>query len=175
MHVLVTGASGSGTTTLGQALAHRWSAHFLDADSYFWLPTSTPYSQRRAPQERDSLFLQALHEQSCSVAAGSVMGWGAAIEDAFSIIIFLYVPTEVRLRRLEAREVQRYGKANPAFLAWAAQYDSGPPEGRSMSKHNAWLSQRRCPVVRLSGDASIESLVSEVENRAPRLVSRLFA
>jgi hypothetical protein len=95
------------------------------------------------------------------------MGWGTEIEDAFSIIVFLYVPAEVRLRRLQHREVQRFGKADPAFLTWAAQYDAGPSEGRSLAKHNAWLAQRRCTVLRLSGEASVESLVAEVERQAP--------
>ena len=58
--------------------------------------------------------------------------------------------------RLREREIRRFGRVDPAFLAWAAQYDEGPLEGRSLSKHQAWLAKRRCTVLRLDGDTSTE-------------------
>lgn len=39
LRVLITGASGSGTTTLAAALAAQLHAVHLDADDFFWLPT----------------------------------------------------------------------------------------------------------------------------------------
>lgn len=43
MHIHITGASGSGTTTLGRALAQALGWRYLDADRYYWLPTSPPF------------------------------------------------------------------------------------------------------------------------------------
>lgn len=34
MVVILMGVSGSGKTTIGKLLAHRWGAHFLDADDF---------------------------------------------------------------------------------------------------------------------------------------------
>jgi adenylate kinase family enzyme len=48
MRILVTGASGSGTTTLGKALAEQLACAFLDADDFFWFPTNPPFTQKRA-------------------------------------------------------------------------------------------------------------------------------
>ena len=111
--------------------------------------------------------VQALNEQASTVIAGSVMGWGCQIENAFDLIIFLYVPTEVRLQRLKQREFQRFGHAiNPAFLEWAAQYDAGPKEGRSLTRHNTWLATRQCQVIRLEGNCSVDVWFSEVERQA---------
>ena len=45
------------------------------------------------------------------------MGWGTEVESAFSLVIFLYVPTEVRLRRLEQGELKTFGKVNPGVFA----------------------------------------------------------
>jgi uridine kinase len=167
MRVLVTGAAGSGTSTLGKALAQLWNARFLEADSYFWHPTQPPFSQKRLPEERSTLLMQALEAETVAVVAGSVMGWSTQIEDAFSLVIFLYVPTEVRLQRLESREVQRFGKANPAFLEWAAQYDEGLQEGRSLARHNSWLATRECQVIRLVGNHPVTELLAQVEQQAP--------
>jgi hypothetical protein len=37
------GASGSGTTTLGAAIADRYGYAHLDVDQYFWMPTDPPF------------------------------------------------------------------------------------------------------------------------------------
>lgn len=167
MRILVTGAAGSGTSTLGEALARRGSMPFIEADSFFWLPTNPPFAKKRTPEERNLLLGEALSEQTSCVVAGSVMGWGNQVESAFCLIIFLYVPTEVRLQRLEHREVQQFGRSNPAFLEWAAQYDAGSQEGRSLARHNTWLATRQCQVIRLEGNHSVEELLSKVERQAP--------
>ena len=167
MRILVTGAAGSGTSTLGEAIASRWSAAFIEADSFFWLPTNPPFTEKRAPEERNHLLGLALSEQASCVVAGSVAGWGGQIENAFGLVIFLYVPTEIRLQRLEHREAQQFGRANPAFLEWAAQYDAGLQEGRSLARHNSWLATRQCQVIRLEGSYSVEESLSKVERQAP--------
>jgi hypothetical protein len=94
------------------------------------------------------------------------MGWGAEVEDAFDTIVFLYAPTAIRLERLKLRETARFGCADPQFLTWASQYDEGPPEGRSLAKHTAWLAARRCPVVRLDGRLAVADLLVQFAAQA---------
>jgi adenylate kinase family enzyme len=43
MRVHIVGASGSGTTTLGKALAARAGCAHLDTDEFFWMPTEPPF------------------------------------------------------------------------------------------------------------------------------------
>ena len=167
MRVLITGASGSGTTTLGKALATQWGAEFFDADDYLWLPTEPPYLKQRPLVERADLLSKPLGDHASGVVCGAIMGWGAQLEDNFDLIVFLYAGTKVRLLRLAQSELQRFGKVNPDFLAWAAQYDSGPPEGRSLVKHNAWLALRTSPVLRLSGELPVAQLLHRIGNRCP--------
>ena len=76
--------------------------------------------------------------------------------------MFLYVDTVLRLERLRVRELQRFGKVNPAFLTWAAQYDEGPPEGRSLARQKAWLAVRNCPVLVLEGDLSTQERLARI-------------
>jgi hypothetical protein len=160
--ILVLGASGSGTTTLGAALAGHLGWTHLDTDDYFWLPTRPPYQHRRDPPERLALAVRDLQAAGQAVVSGSIGGWGTALEDAFDLVVFLYLPAEVRVDRLRQRETGRYGAADAAFLEWAAQYDAGPPEGRSLAKHTAWLAQRQCPVLRLEEDLSVAERVRRV-------------
>jgi len=160
--VLVTGASGAGTTTLGRALADALGAAFFDADDYFWLATDPPFREKRAASERLALLTGALASVERAVVAGAVAEWGRELEDSFSLIVFLTVPAAVRVDRLRARDVARYGRVDDAFLAWAAQYDEGRLAGRSRARQEAWLAGRATRILRLDGDLSTEQRLEAV-------------
>lgn len=162
MRILVTGASGSGTTTLGAALAEALSSRHLDGDDCYWLPTTPAFMSKRPAHERADMVCRALQAPGDVVMSGSVVGWGHDIEDTFDLIVFLTLPTALRVERLRLREIERFGHADPAFLAWAAQYEEGPPEGRSLAKHLAWLALRSCPVLSLEGDLSVAERLARV-------------
>ncbi len=90
------------------------------------------------------------------------MDWGQPLENEFDLVVFLYLPVELRLERLEHREVERFGQAKSEFLAWAAQYDEGGVLGRSLGRHQEWLSVRTCAVLRLEGDMSVKDRVLQI-------------
>lgn len=167
MRIHITGASGSGATTLGAALAQELSLRHADADNYYWLPTSPPFKEKRSTTDRLALVCRDLHSEPGVVLSGSVSGWGSQVEDAFDLVVFLYLPAAVRIERLRRREIERYGAADPAFLKWASQYDEGPSEGRSLAKHNVWLAQRTCPVLRLEQDHTVVERVARVRQALP--------
>jgi len=161
MRILITGAAGSGTTTLARSLAAAMNAPHVEADDHFWLPTDIPYTVKRPVAERLALIQQSMGESN-SVVAGSIMDWGSALEDSFDLVVFLYVDSATRVQRLIQRETGRFGRVDAKFIEWASQYDDGPPEGRSLARHNKWLSARTCPVLRLTGAMPVEEQVRRV-------------
>jgi adenylate kinase family enzyme len=161
-HILITGAAGSGTTSVARFLAKKLHILHLEADDYFWLPSEPPYQHRVTTEHRCQNLVKDISAVNSVVVAGSVMGWGQALEDMFDLVVFLYVPADLRMARLERREIERFGSANPEFLRWAADYDNGSSAGRSLSRHQAWLSGRTCPVLKLEGDMSVEVRVARV-------------
>src|SRR6266571_6201650 len=162
MRVLVTGASGSGTTTLGRALSDKLNSSFFDADDYYWLRTDPPFQEKRDTANRLHLLLTDLRKVSSAIVAGSVMNWGTELEDSFSLIVFLTLDAEIRVARLREREIARRGRADEEFLEWAAQYEEGRMSGRSRTLHEKWLSERRCSVLRLDGDLSVAKRIARV-------------
>src|SRR3989442_2601089 len=132
--VHIVGASGSGTTSLAAAMSATHGHRHLDTDDYFWLRTSPPYREKRPREARLALLRGALAESPSWVLSGSLCGWGDALIPEFDLVVFLVVSTEIRLARLRAREVERYGReaiapggelreAHVEFLDWAARYD----------------------------------------------------
>jgi adenylate kinase family enzyme len=173
----ITGASGSGVSTLGAVLALRLGCDQLDTDAFYWLPTDPPYSQARQIAERLSLITASFATAAQGwVLSGSLDGWGDPLIAHFERVVFLTAPTELRLARLADRERERYGAAidkgghahahHLDFLAYAAGYDSGrftgPMTGRYRERHEAWLARLPCPVVRLDGSQATETLADAV-------------
>lgn len=170
--VHIVGASGTGTTTLGRALADAWSVPHADVDDYFWEPTEPPYITKRDPEERLDLMQRMFLPRSGWVLSGSLIGWGDTLIPRFDCVVFLTVEASVRLSRLRERESRRYGSqiepggdrelAFAEFLAWASAYDDPDFDGRSLAAHERWLTTVPCPVLRLDGAAPTRDLVSTV-------------
>src|SRR4051812_13777933 len=95
----LTGASGSGTTTLGRALASLWSVPHADADDYFWVPTSRPYTVRRPVADRVRLMEELFVGRDAWVLSGSAMGWGDPVVAQADAVAFLTVDSRMRLAR----------------------------------------------------------------------------
>jgi adenylate kinase family enzyme len=177
IHIL--GASGSGTTSLAAAVSRTYGHHQLDTDTFFWVPTNPPFREKRPREERLGLLRQALRVSLSWVLAGSLCEWGDPLIPEFDLVVFLAVPTPVRLARLHAREIQRYGAhaiapggelhgAHVEFLDWARGYDTGGLDTRSRALHDAWLATLPCPVVRLEGDLSAGEQLKRIEARYSR-------
>ncbi|WP_277373060.1 AAA family ATPase [Pseudomonas sp. AA-38] len=154
------GASGAGTTTLARTLAEHCGWLHLDTDAFYWLPSEPPYLHKRPPEERVALIREQA-AQACSwVLSGSLCSWGEALIPSFSHALFLRLDDAERMQRLQQREVQRYGERiqpggdmheqSLAFLHWAAGYEQGDLQTRSLRMHEAWIAQRlSCPLLRL--------------------------
>ncbi|MFZ5353126.1 MAG: AAA family ATPase [Bacillota bacterium] len=164
IHIL--GASASGTTTLAEALSAKTGYDHFDTDDYFWVPTEVIFTQKRSVEERQMLLRQDLEAAPQWILSGSLCGWGDIFIPYFDLVVFLYLPKEIRLQRLLEREKQRYGAdidqygirelLHKDFYEWASQYDEAGTNMRSKALHEQWLSKLPCPVLRIEGDKSIE-------------------
>ena len=105
----VSGASGSGVTTVGRALADAFAIPHHDTDDYFWLPTSPPFRVTRNPNDQLRLVREMFLERDAWVLSGSLDGWGQSLTYWFDLVAFVYTPTTIRLQRLRERELRRFG------------------------------------------------------------------
>lgn len=172
----VFGASGSGTTTLGKAVARALGARFLDADAYYWLPTEPPFTTKRPPAERVAAIERDVEGHADWVLAGSLCNWGAPMVPRFTLAVFLVLDPDVRMARLVERERARYGSRilpggdlharHVAFLAWARSYDHARAPVRSLDLHERWQTTLPCPVLWLDARQPVAALRDQVLARA---------
>jgi len=166
------GASGSGTTTLGAALAREIHGLHLDTDDFYWLPTDPPYTSKRPSADRVVKIRQASRGASSWVLSGSICSWGDPLLADFSAAVFVTLDPLVRLARLATREQARHGErilpggdmhaAHLEFMDWAQSYDSAQSPIRSLHLHETWLRKLSCPVLRLDSSAAPDELVQQV-------------
>jgi adenylate kinase family enzyme len=174
--VHIFGAAGCGSSTLGWALARRLRFQHLDSDDFHWLPTTPPFQKERPKLERLHLLSEATASSHQWVLSGSVAGRGDALIPSFDLVVFLYMPTEVRLARLQRGERARFGALldpggamhdqHQAFLRWAAGYDPGLSGGRTLRADAAWLGYLPCPVL---------VLIGEDRTRTPEQIDRVLS
>ncbi len=115
-----------------------------------------------------------LSKESEWALSGSLCEWGDFAIPLFTLVVFLWIPADIRLKRLMEREVERYGtqalspggwfhKHHVEFMAYASSYDSGGLDIRSRLLHDRWIANLPCPVLKIEERLSIDQLVGRVE------------
>ena len=173
IHVI--GASGSGTTTLAKNIASLLKYAHFDADDYYWEKTAIPYTKKRSVEER-VLLLKADMARCSSpkwILSGSMCSWGEVFIPLYELVIFIYIPKDIRLQRIESREIAKFGEEAirpcgnrhelyKAFVDWAANYDEGGSDTRSLALHEHWLGKLTCPVLKIMEPLSEREMLSKV-------------
>ncbi|MCU0445065.1 MAG: AAA family ATPase [Microscillaceae bacterium] len=172
MKILIFGASGSGTTTLGKEMAKITGFVHLDADDYYWKPTEPPFTEKVSFDERNEKIKNDFLSNENVIISGSMVSWGKEWETSFDLAVFIHLDNEIRMERLKKREFERYGgelqinKAiqlnHQAFMEWASQYENPDFEGRSLKVHNDWIKKLHCKVLRMDGELELNDKVAKL-------------
>lgn len=183
MKILLFGASGSGTTTLGSSVETRTGFKHLDADDYYWKKTNPPYQEKIALDERNRNLKADFEKFEDVIVSGSLVTWGKEWETAFDIAFFIRLENIERMERLKKRESELYGeklltdskiqKKFMAFLEWANQYENPNFKGRSLKVHNNWIKALNYPVITLNGQMKITDKVSIILKEISNITNRI--
>lgn len=128
---------------------------------------------RRDALTRSAMLREAISRSDRCIVGGSLISWGEQWLSMFDLVVFLYVPKEIRMERLVKRELERYGDiiyTDPErsrlfreFHDWASKYDDRGFTGRNVGIHENWLKRVSCQVVELRGDTTVQERVQAVE------------
>ncbi len=146
MRIHITGASGSGTTTLGRVLGQRLNVPHLDSDSFFW--------SRRIRRLRRLVLCQTgwlwFRLQWMEFRMG--VFWispemGAPLEPLYDLIVFLRLDPVIRMNRIRLREKERYGaRIQPVAICSRQVRNSStgqPVMTRRVLSNAVWRRMRR--------------------------------
>lgn len=156
--VFLMGVTGSGKTTLGEALASAWGWPYHDADTYH-PPENVEKMRAGIPlTDADRIpWLAALHaraEQTIADGAGAIIGcsalkasYRAVLRGSLSHVVFVWldVPRGVLQERMDARR----GHFMPPSLLESQLHTLEPP----------------LHAIRIDGDRPVDDLVAHVTAR----------
>ncbi|MCK8520660.1 AAA family ATPase [Aquimarina sp. D1M17] len=172
MKILLFGASGSGTTTLGKEIAKQTSFIHLDVDDYYWKKTQPPYQEKIALKARNHTLKKDFTVHKNVIVSGSLVSWGEEWKTAFDLAVFIRLNNSLRMNRLKERETIRYGdllttdksiqQSSKAFLEWANRYEDPNFDGRSLKIHTQWMKLLDCEVLHLDGASKLSFKIDEI-------------
>ena len=171
VRILITGASGTGTSTLAKLLAYHYGISWFDLDDFYWISKEPKYTVKRSLEKREQLLATATNQAVNWIISGSLLYWGNFLVQSIDLVVFLTVPTKERLKRIIAREISIFGKKAlekggsreqlfQNFISWAESYDSGKPpkcckklhDQWSRNLHDQWLLKLPCPILNIDGN-----------------------
>lgn len=169
----LTGAAGSGVSSIGAMLAKRLQIPHFDTDAFYWDDSCGHFEGKLAEAERIRRLRCAFRSSPGGwVLSGSITGWGDPLLPEIDGIVFVVTDTRARVRRIIAREKAKLGASvRPGgvrraqmrdFVRWAAQYNTGGAPGRSLQRHRAWLAQARKPAIQIDGAAPVADSVEVI-------------
>lgn len=170
--ILIIGASGAGTSTLGKLLAQELQIRHIDLDDLFWIKTDPPFTSFRSKEELKEKVEEEVFQFEEWIISGDPSSWKLDIEARLSRVYFLTCSTAERVRRLNEREKIRHGEdllvggkmheIHRNFINWTKQYETGGVTGRTLEKQEKWLKSLSCPVHRIDTEAKPEDLLQDM-------------
>ena len=164
--IIITGPSGAGKTTLGQAVAKELGYTFVDIDEYIWRKdTKPPFSVMYSKTEKTDRLMAAISTCEHFVMAGSMDSFHEYFDPYFELAVHLRADAQIRVQRVHERELGWFGsrvleggdmyKGHQKMLSDIAGYDYGIG-GCTLQQHERWLKSLPCKVIQLDGADGLE-------------------
>lgn len=172
--IMITGSSGAGKTTLGNALANQLGYTFVDIDEYIWRKdTAIPFSAMYAKTEKISRLQEAISNCVHFVMAGSMNSFHEHFDPCFELVVYLHADAQLRVKRVHERELGWFGERileggdmyeeHQKMLRNIAGYDEGLG-GCTRQQHERWMQSLSCKVIRLDGADPLEKNLTIIRN-----------
>ena len=172
MGIIVFGASGAGSTTLGKELAQRLNFKYLDIDDYLWCrETEIPFTVTCTPAERTERLMSDVKKYPDFVIAGTIFSNSNLFEPFIDLAVFISTPVEVCAKRVRIREYARWGeRVLPGgdmykvtrfhgdagdYIANAQKYETAEVSKFGRKLHEQWIATLPCPVIHVDGTKSV--------------------
>lgn len=162
--IILLGANGSGKSSLGHELALVLNSAHFDVEDYWFYKTYIPYTTIRPPEERNGMLLSDMKKHSSFVVSGDISGWGDEFLKMFDLAVFLEVPTDIRMKRIDSRENARWGDR---VCKGGDMYESQQKFREFAATRNVALLEQAaslflCPILRVDGTQKLHEITAYV-------------
>ena len=171
--IIVFGANGCGKTTLGFELARKLNIKHFDVEDYYFEESKIPYSKPRSKDIVIELMLVDIEKCDSFVLSAVTGDYGDKISSMYKLGVFLSVPINIRVKRVERRSLEQYGervlvggdmyKQEQGFLEFVRT--------RNLSIIDEWTKTLTCPILHLDGTKAVSENIQLIIDSYNRIKS----
>jgi len=139
----------------------------MDIEDYCFQESEIPYTHPRSRDDCLRLMLADIEEYRSFVISAVTGDFGEEIASMYALAVYLTAPKELRMKRIEQREYDRYGdrvreggdmyEQQLGFREWAA--------ARPLSKIDEWAEALTCPIVHVDGTKAVAENAAWIAQR----------
>ncbi len=167
MNIQITGASGSGKTSIGKKLSEILNCNYIDTDDILWLwdKSVQPYTVAINDIESCEKLKQILLNNPSTIASGMFYPWSESLIYMFDLLIVIDTDKEIRRKRIIDREYEMYGNRFKKggdmynqfneFLNWSMSYDTSDDKLGSKKATDEWTKKFNCDILYIDGSKPI--------------------
>ncbi len=182
MIIHVMGASGSGTTSLGEYLADKLDFEVIESDFYKWEQTIPEFQVMRDIEESNRLLMQKIKSSSNLIISGSLHSNPITFQ-YIDLIIYLKCPTKVRMERILKRDrelgrnsLECDGEVKENFLGFlylARNYNHLGVDKRSKRSQKVVIKESHAPVIYVNTNKEIYKLHENILKKVKKTIKKL--
>lgn len=156
--IVLCGLNGCGKSTLARMLARELGYFRMDVEDYYFRESAYPYASSRTKEEVGRMLLADMERCPRFVLASVRADWGPEINRRYALAVVLSAPKDVRMQRIESREVSKFGHR---VLPGGDMYDQ-QQRFRAMAAERTEdtveesLIPLTCPILRLNAENPLE-------------------
>jgi shikimate kinase len=165
--IIVFGANGSGKSTLGRELARVLNFKHMDIEEYHFEKSEIPYTVARSREDCLNFMLADIKKYNSFVLSAVTGDFGEEISAMYDLAVWISVPVETRMERIEQREYEKYGER---VLKGGDLYENrlkfiNFARNRDLSKIDKWAQTLTCPVICVDGTKDYRQTAIEIANQ----------
>ena len=171
--IVICGLNGCGKSTLTRILARQLGYLRMDVEDYYFRDAAIPYTSSRAKEEVRALMLADIRRCPRFVLASVRPDWGKEINNAYALAVVLSASKETRMRRIEDREIDKFGsRVLPGGDMYAQQQRfRAMAADRTEDMVEEGLPRLSCPILRLNAENSVEENIQAIKNTYEKVIA----
>ncbi len=182
MIIHIMGASGSGTTSLGEYLAKKLDFEVIESDYYKWEQTIPEFQIMRKKEESDRLLIDKIKSSKDLIISGSLHS-NPVTFPYIDLIIYLKCPTKIRMERILKRDkelgrnsLESDGEVKENFLGFlylAKNYNKLGEDKRSKRSQKIVIKESHAPVIYVNTNKEISILHENILKKVQKALKKL--
>lgn len=163
--IVLVGLNGSGKSTLGKALANSLNLELLEIED-FWFETQFDYDNPRPVSEVSDMIMSAIQRSKHGfVITGNIINLSQEILQFVTHIFYLKAPVDIRMSRIEQREIDYWGELSSRNPRYQEQQNFREfARTRTPELLENWLRTVNLPTIELDGQISIQENVEIIKD-----------